>query len=128
MRWPNSQKKSNDNNKLEQKVELHLINTTKKISKNEDSDENLVFMKSGITSVSEWIANNIGNSSTFFQSCMHTQNSDNDLFSMNFKDQKELGVLKRNKLAILEIGKEIVESSMNNLMVIGNKKEAITVK
>ena len=47
-------------------------------------------MKSGITSVSEWIANNIGNSSTFFQSCMHTQNSDNDLFSMNFKDQKEL--------------------------------------
>ncbi len=46
----------------------------------------------------------------------------------NFKDQKELGVLKRNKLAILEIGKEIVESSMNNLMVIGDKKEAITVK
>ena len=36
--------------------------------------------------------------------------------------------MKRNKLAILEIGKEIVESSMNNLMVIGDKKEAITVK
>ena len=86
--------KSNDNNKLEQKVELHLINTTKKTTKkttkNKDIEENLVFMKSGITSVSEWIANNIGNSSTFFQSCMHTQNSDNDLFSMNFKDQKEL--------------------------------------
>ena len=46
----------------------------------------------------------------------------------NFKDQKELGVLKRNKLAILEIGKEIVESSMNKLMVVGDKKEAITVK
>ena len=46
----------------------------------------------------------------------------------NFKDRKESGVLKRNKLAILEIGKEIVESSMNNLMVIGDKKEAITVK
>ncbi len=46
----------------------------------------------------------------------------------NFKDQKELGVLKRNKLAILEIEKEIVESSMNNLMVVGDKKEAITVK
>ena len=45
-----------------------------------------------------------------------------------FKDQKELGVFKRDKLAILEIGKEIVESSMNNLMVIGDKKEAITVK
>ena len=46
----------------------------------------------------------------------------------NFKDRKELGILKRDKLAILEIGKEIVESSMNNLMVIGEKKEAITVK
>jgi len=46
----------------------------------------------------------------------------------NFKDQKELGLLKRNKLAILEIGKEIIESSMNNLMVIGDKKEAITVR
>ncbi len=46
----------------------------------------------------------------------------------NFKDQKKLGVLKRNKLAILEIEKEIVESSMNNLMVVGDKKEAITVK
>ncbi len=46
----------------------------------------------------------------------------------NFKDQKEVGVLKRNKLAILEIEKEIVESSMNNLMVVGDKKEAITVK
>ena len=46
----------------------------------------------------------------------------------NFKDKKESGILKRDKLAIIEIGKETVESSMNNLMVIGDKKEAITVK
>jgi small subunit ribosomal protein S4e len=46
----------------------------------------------------------------------------------DFKDQKELGILKRDKLVILTIGKETVESSINNLMVIGDKKEAITVK
>ena len=44
-----------------------------------------------------------------------------------FKDQKELGALKRDKVAVLEIGKETVESSMNNLMAVGDKKEAITV-
>lgn len=44
-----------------------------------------------------------------------------------FKDQKELGALKRDKVAILEIGKETIESSMNNLMAIGDKKEAITI-
>ena len=45
-----------------------------------------------------------------------------------FKDQKELGALKKDKVAVLEIGKETVESSMNNLMAVGDKKEAITVK
>ena len=78
--------KSNDNNKLEQKVELFRINTSKK----SNIDDNLIFMNSGITAINEWITNNIGNSNTFFQSCMHTQNSDNNLFSMNSKDQKEL--------------------------------------
>lgn len=79
----NFNKKSNDNNKLEQKTYLYFINKT-------GDNDNLVFINSGTTAVNSWITNNIGSPKTFFQSCMHTQNSDFDLFSMPFKDQKNL--------------------------------------
>lgn len=76
-------KKSTDNNKLEQKVGLYLINKT-------GDTDNLVSLKYGSTAVSIWIKENVGEAKTFFQSCMHTQNSDCDLFSMSYNDQKDL--------------------------------------
>ena len=79
----NFNKKSKDINKLDQKVELFRINKT-------GNNDNLVSLHSGNKSVSDWIDDNIGDSKTFFQSCMHTQNSDYDLFSMSFKEQKDL--------------------------------------
>tara|TARA_B110000211_G_scaffold52569_1_gene58002 strand:- start:5397 stop:9479 length:4083 start_codon:yes stop_codon:yes gene_type:complete len=75
--------KSNDVNKLDQKVELYHINKT-------GGSDNLVSLHSGATAVNDWINIYIGNSKTFFQSCMHTQNSDNDLFSMSYNDQRNL--------------------------------------
>ena len=47
-------------------------------------------MHSGVTAVNNWISTNIGDSKTFFQSCMHTQNSDYDLFSMSYNEQKNI--------------------------------------
>lgn len=75
--------KSTDKTKLEQKAELYLINKTGGI-------DNLILVHCGITAINQWVENNIGSISTFFQSCMHTQNSDNDLFSLSFNDQKKL--------------------------------------
>ena len=75
--------KSTDKTKLEQKAELYSINKTGGI-------DNLILINSGITAINNWIETNIGSISTFFQSCMHTQNSDNDLFSLSFNDQKKL--------------------------------------
>lgn len=75
--------KSNDKNKLEQKVEIYMFGEY-------EGTDNLIYMHSGVTAVNNWIMTNIGDSKTFFQSCMHTQNSDYDLFSMSYNDQKNI--------------------------------------
>jgi small subunit ribosomal protein S4e len=47
--------------------------------------------------------------------------------SATFKSLKETGVLRRQKIAVLELGKETIESSLNNLITVGAKKASITV-
>jgi len=47
--------------------------------------------------------------------------------SATFKSLKETGVLRRQKIAVLELGKETIESSLNNLITVGTKKVSITV-
>jgi small subunit ribosomal protein S4e len=44
-----------------------------------------------------------------------------------FKSLKETGVLRRQKIAVLELGKETIESSLNNLITVGTKKASITL-
>jgi len=106
----NFNKKSNDINKLEQKVELFLINKT-------GNNDNLVSLHSGNKSVCDWITDNIGDSKTFFQSCMHTQNSDNDLFSMSYNEQKTL-MDKSLSLQSINILIEIFKKTMANYSTI----------
>jgi small subunit ribosomal protein S4e len=47
--------------------------------------------------------------------------------SATFKSLKETGVLRRQKIAVLELGKETIESSLNNLITVGAKKASITL-
>ena len=47
--------------------------------------------------------------------------------SATFKSLKETGVLRRQKIAVLELGKETIESSLNNLITVGTKKASITL-
>ena len=98
--------KSADKNKLEQKVELFYVNKYENV-------ENLVMINSGITAVNKWIEINIGNSNTFFQSCMHTQNSDNDLFSMSYNDQRSL-MDKSLSLETINIFLNILKDTITN--------------
>jgi small subunit ribosomal protein S4e len=44
-----------------------------------------------------------------------------------FKSLKESGILRRQKIAVLEFGKETIESTLNNLITIGSKKASITI-
>ena len=44
-----------------------------------------------------------------------------------FKSLKESGILQRQKIAVLEFGKETIESTLNNLITVGSKKASITI-
>ncbi len=44
-----------------------------------------------------------------------------------FKSLKESGLLQRQKIAVLELGKETIESALNNLITVGSKKTSITI-
>ena len=47
--------------------------------------------------------------------------------SATFKELKELGRLKKEKIAVLNVGKDTIESNLSNLMVVGGAKSAITI-
>ena len=47
--------------------------------------------------------------------------------SATFKSLKESGILRRQKIAVLELGKETIESALNNLITVGAKKASITI-
>jgi len=73
------EKKSDDQNRLQITVlQLFEINSL-------NNDNKLI--KSGVTAVKEWIEENIGTIESFLLSCLLTQNSDNDLFSLKREDQ-----------------------------------------
>lgn len=111
--------KSTDKTKLEQKAELYSINKTGGI-------DNLILIKSGITAINSWIENNIGNINTFFQSCMHTQNSDNDLFSLSFNDQKKLMDQSLSLNSIYILTTIFKDSSLNYTNTISHTETLLT--
>lgn len=92
-----------DKNKLKTNPELFILNNFN------DNEDNLVKLHSG-SEVDKWITSHIGNIDSFLLASIYTQNSDNDFFSMKYKDQmnlldKALSITPINEL--LELFKQV---------------------
>jgi DNA repair exonuclease SbcCD ATPase subunit/DNA repair exonuclease SbcCD nuclease subunit len=75
--------------KPDNKLEIYLNELSEAV---QDSNGNLSFtiIKSGKTAVNAWVSDNIGDIDSFLLSCMITQNSDKDFFSMKKTEQVTL--------------------------------------
>jgi DNA repair exonuclease SbcCD ATPase subunit len=74
------------------------------LSEYDVSEEKYVIIKSGTKAINEWIGQNIGSKDQFLLSCMLTQKSDKDFFSLKAPEQTKLleGALNIESIKLFE--------------------------